>query len=164
MATKSTAVKLTLKITSFIVRLLLNIVFYVLVVILIVNISKKAFEFTYEIYGPVTVDTAPGRDIIFQITKGESRMDIASKLEVNRAVKSKYSFFLKTKLQEYVIMPGTYVINSSMTYDEILTVITDYTKSIVKEEDITKSDTGSDTNTDSDTDTGANTDAENASQ
>jgi UPF0755 protein len=188
MTAKSTTVKLTLKVTSFIVRLLLNIVFYVLVVLLIINISKKAFEFTYEIYGPVTVDEAPGRDIIFQIAKGESRMDIASKLEMNRAIKNKYTFFLKTKLQEYVIMPGTYVINSSMTYDDILAVITDYSKSIVQDKaatdqdkDSTKgmndsknsdtnagdpatTDAASDTENNTNTDAGSDTNSEKTSQ
>ncbi|MGF7145690.1 UPF0755 protein [Anaerotaenia torta] len=142
MATKSTAVKLTLKVTSFIVRLLLNIIFYILVVVLIVNVSKTAFAFTYQIYGPERVDEAPGRDIIFQIAKGESKMDIAAKLEHNHAIKNKYSFYLKTKFQEYVIIPGTYVINSSMTYDEILAVITDYSKAIIKDSEDAEEDTG----------------------
>ncbi len=135
MATRSTAVKLTLKVTSFIVRMLLNIFFYILVVILIINVSKYAYTFTYQLYGPDTVDEAPGREIVFQIKKGESKMDIATKLELNHAIKNKYSFYLKTKLQEYVIIPGTYIINSSMTYDDILDAITDYSKSIVKDEE-----------------------------
>ncbi len=137
MATRSTAVKLTLKVTSFIVRMLLNIFFYILVIILIINVSKYAYTFTYQLYGPDTVDEAPGREIVFQIKKGESKMDIATKLELNHAIKNKYSFYLKTKLQEYVIIPGTYIINSSMTYDDILDVITDYSKSIVKDEEQT---------------------------
>ena len=137
MATRSTAVKLTLKVTSFIVRMLLNIFFYILVVILIINVSKYAYTFTYQLYGPDTVDEAPGREIVFQIKKGESKMDIATKLELNHAIKNKYSFYLKTKLQEYVMIPGTYIINSSMTYDDILDVITDYSKSIVKDEEKT---------------------------
>jgi len=136
MATKSTSAKATLKITSFIIRLLMNIMFYVLVVFLIVTISREAFQFTYELYGPVTVDEEPGRDILFQIKKGESSMEVASKLELYRAIGNKYSFFLKTKLENAQIMPGTYEINSSMTYDEILDIITDYSKSIVQDENV----------------------------
>jgi UPF0755 protein len=158
MATKSTTVKLTLKITSFIMRLLLNIIFYILVVLLIVNVSKQVYTFTYQLYGPDAVDEAPGREIIFQINKGESSMDIASKLELNRAIENKYSFYLKTKIQALVIMPGTYIINSDMTYDEILTVITDYSASIVKEETDNGTDTKSDTESDTDTDSGTNAD------
>lgn len=135
MATKSTAVKLTLKITSFILWILMNVIFYILVVILIVNVSKAAYNFTYQLYGPDTVDDPPGREIIIQINKGESSMDVASKLEMNRAIENKYSFYVKTKLQKSTIMPGTYVISSAMTYDEILDIITDYSKSIVKEDE-----------------------------
>ena len=136
MATKSTSVKATLKITSFIIRLLMNIMFYILVIFLIVAISRKAFQFTYQLYGPVIVEEAPGKDIIFQIKKGESAMDVASKLERNRVIVSKYSFYVKTKLQGAEIMAGTYEINSSMTYDEILNTITDYSKSIIQDPNV----------------------------
>lgn len=136
MATKSTSVKATLKITSFIIRLLMNIMFYVLVAFLIVNVSKQAFQFTYELYGPVAVENEPGRDILIQIKKGESTMDVASKLEVNRAIVNKYSFYVKTKLEDVAIMPGTYEINSSMTYNDIMEIITDYSKSLIQDQDI----------------------------
>ena len=134
MAIKSTSVKLTLRITSFILRFLLNITFYILVVLLIINVSKQAYAFTYQLYGPVAVDEAPGRDILFQIKKGESTMDIASKLQHNRAIVNKYSFYAKVKFQNVMIMPGTYQLNTSMTYDDIITVITDYNASIIQEE------------------------------
>lgn len=134
MATKSTSVKLTLKITSFVLRLLLTIVFYILIVILIINVSKAAYDFTYQLYGPVRAEAPPGTTIYFQIKKGESTMDIASKLELNLAIKNKMAFYVKTKLQNLNIMPGTYIINSSMTYDEILDIITDYSASIIKDD------------------------------
>ncbi|NLP33600.1 MAG: hypothetical protein GX359_00155 [Clostridiales bacterium] len=136
MATNSTSVKATLKITSFIIRLLMNIMFYIIVVFLIINISREAFQFTYQLYGPVAMDEEPGRDIIIQIKNGESSMDVASKLEVYRAIVNKYSFYAKTKLQDASIMAGTYEINTSMTYDEILDIITDYSKSIVQDESV----------------------------
>ncbi|MDD3173616.1 MAG: endolytic transglycosylase MltG [Herbinix sp.] len=153
MATKSTTLKLTLKVTGFVTRLLLNIIFYILVIILIVNVSKLAYNFTYQLYGPVTVEQAPGTDIIFQVKEGESTMDIASKLELNLAITNKYAFYLKAKLQKSVIMPGTYKLNSSMTYDDIITVITDYSNSIIKDD--TK--TGTKTSTDSGSSAATNT-------
>lgn len=136
MVTNSTSVKATLKITSFIIRLLMNIMFYVLVAFLIVNVSKQAFQFTYQLYGPVAVENKPGRDILIQIKKGESTMDVASKLEVNRAIVNKYSFYIKSKIDDVAIMPGTYEINSSMTYNDILEVITDHSKSLIQDQDI----------------------------
>ncbi len=150
MAANNTTMKLTIKIASLILKLLVNIFFYILVVILIINFSRMAYDFTYQLYGPVGVDPAPGTDIIIEIQKGDSTMDVASKLEVKMAIKSKYAFYLKTKLEKSVIMPGTYAINTSMNYKEILAVITDYSASLVQEEET--SDTGTDTNSDNSSD------------
>lgn len=132
----STSVKVTLKITSFILRLLLNTIFIILVVVFVIYGSRKAFNFTYQLYGPVAVDNEPGRTVPIKINKGESTMDIASKLEVNRVIVDKYSFYFKVKLQNKVIMPGTYRVNSSMTYDEILDIITDYSNSEVQDSSV----------------------------
>lgn len=133
MSSSSTSMKLTLKISSFILRGLLNITFIIMVVILVIYGSRTAFNFTYRLYGPVSVEDEPGRTIPIRINKGESSMEIASKLELNRVIVDKYSFYFKIKLQDKVIMPGTYRVNSSMTYDEILDIITDYSKSEVQD-------------------------------
>ena len=133
MSSSSTSMKLTLRISSFILRGLLNIIFVILAVIVVIYGIRTAYNFTYQLYGPVTVDEEPGRTIPIRINKGESSMDIASKLELNRVIVDKYSFYFKVKLQNKVIMPGTYKVNSSMTYDEILDIITDYSKSEVQD-------------------------------
>ena len=133
MSSSSTSMKLTLRISSFILRGLLNIIFVILAVIVVIYGIRTAYNFTYQLYGPVTVDEEPGRTIPIRINKGESSMDIASKLEQNRVIVDKYSFYFKVKLQNKVIMPGTYKVNSSMTYDEILDIITDYSKSEVQD-------------------------------
>lgn len=134
MGAQSRSIKLVLRITSSILKLLLNVVFYVLVIMLIVTVSKKGYEFTYQIYGPVSVDQEPGRDILFQINEGESSIQIARKLELYKIVKDQNAFFLKTKLEKVNIMPGTYELNSSMRYKEILSIITDYSASITVED------------------------------
>jgi len=138
MASSSTTFKVTFKITSFILRLLLNIVFFILVVIFVIYASRAAYNFTYQLYGPVTMDPEPGRTVYIEIGKGESTMEVARKLELYRVIKNKYAFMLKTKLQNEVIMPGKYEVNSSMTYDEILDTITDYSKSLVQTETVEK--------------------------
>ncbi len=136
MASSSTSVKLTLKISSFILKTLMNVFFFVIVVLFVIYGSRTAFEFTYQLYGPVSLDAEPGRDIPIKINKGESTADIAGKLELNRVIVNKHSFYVRTKLGNKVIMPGTYKLNSSMTYDEVLEIITDYSKSMVQEEPV----------------------------
>lgn len=124
MTSKPANAKLALRITNFIFRLLLNIVFYLAVVFLIVTASRKTFDFCYQIFGQVTVDEAPGTNVEIQIKKGESTMNVASKLKLNKIIENKYSFYVKAKLMKHTIMPGTYEVNTSMTYDEIFTLIT----------------------------------------
>lgn len=136
MSTKTANVKIALKIASFILRLTLNTLFYVLVIYLVVQLSTEAYSFSYQIFGNVAVDEAPGREREIQIRKGESTMSVANKLEVTHMVKNKYAFYLKVKLKEVSIMPGTYLLNSSMTYDEILDVITDQANSLEPEESL----------------------------
>ncbi len=141
MAIKNTSEKLSLKVIGNIFKLLLNLGFYALVAFLIINVSKLTYDFTYQFFGPVTVQETPGTNMTVEIQKGDSSMDIASKLENERAIENKYVFYLKTKLQEAVIMPGTYKINNSMTYDDILNIITDISNSTTKEKNV-KSDKG----------------------
>lgn len=124
MAARSTSSQVALKVISTILKILLNILFYTIVIILLVKISGMAHDFGYQVFGKVTASQAPGHDATIQVKKGESTMNIASKLEVNGIIVNKYSFFLKAKLKKYNLMPGTYKLNTSMTYDEIFNILT----------------------------------------
>lgn len=135
MSHKSTSIKMTLKVSSYILRFLLNAVFYIAVVIAVIYVSKAAYDFTYQLYGPVVVDASAEEGIYIKINKGDSTMNVAAKLELNRVIVNKYSFFLKTKLSDQSILAGTYELKASMTYKEILGVITDYKNSIIQDED-----------------------------
>ena len=123
MAVRSTSSRVALKVISTILKILLNILFYTIVIILLVKISGMAHDFGYQVFGKVTASEAPGHDSTIEIKKGESTMNIASKLEVNGIIVNKYSFFIKAKLKKYNLMPGTYKLNTSMTYDEIFNVL-----------------------------------------
>jgi UPF0755 protein len=124
MTSKPTTSHSAIKVTSFFLRILLNIIFYLIVAFIIIEASQRAFNFTYQIFGQETMQKAPGIDREIQIKKGESTMDVASKLELNKVIKDKYSFYVKAKLKKHVIMPGMYTVNTSMTYDQIFSVIT----------------------------------------
>ncbi len=124
MAVRSTSSRVALKVISTILKILLNILFYSIVIVLLVIISGVAHDFGYQVFGKVTASEAPGHDTTIEINKGESTMNIASKLELNGVIVNKYSFFLKAKLKKYNLMPGTYNLNTSMTYDEIFSILT----------------------------------------
>ncbi|BCN31712.1 MltG/YceG/YrrL family protein [Anaeromicropila herbilytica] len=113
-----------MKFMSFILQLSLNLVFYVVVILLIMMLTTKAYNFSYQVFGNVVVDSKPGHEAQIKVNKGESTLDLAKVLESNRLIADKYSFFVKAKLTEQAILPGKYILNSSMTYSEILDVIT----------------------------------------
>lgn len=131
---KSMSSGVVLKIANAVLRIMLNIIFYGAVVWITITAGKYVYNFSYQVFGSVPAAEEPGKDKDFQIVAGESTMDIATKLEFNGLIVDKYSFYLKTKLKDYNIYPGTYVLNTSMDYDDILTEITDQKNSIVKEE------------------------------
>lgn len=113
-----------MKVISFLLQLSLNIIFYLVIVLLILMLTQKAYRFSYQVFGNEAADPKPGHERSIKITKGESTMDLASVLETNGLIVSKYSFYVKAKLTKQVILPGKYIINSSMTYNEIFDVIT----------------------------------------
>lgn len=127
---KSRAGRIILGISSGFLQLAANVAFYILVVIAVTYVAKYSYDFAYRIFGNETVEEAPGTEVKVTILKDESSMNIASKLELNKLVADKYSFYVKMKLTKSNIMPGTFVLNTSMTYTEILDTITDYSKSI----------------------------------
>lgn len=124
MTKQSRNTKVAFKVTSSILHLILNVIFYVIVIFILVRACTYSYNFAYEIFGSVRVEQAPGTDRVVEVKKGESTMDLATALELKNLVVNKYSFYLRTKLTDQVIIPGTYTLNSSMDYDEILKIIT----------------------------------------
>ncbi len=133
---KSTSGKLALRLTGAITRFILNIIFYLLVVAAVYKGATFLYRFSYEVFGSVARTQAPGTDVPVPIYRGETTMNIATKLETSLVIVDKYSFYVKTKLKDYNIMPGTYMLNTSMDYNEILEVITNPKNSIAEEESI----------------------------
>lgn len=130
---KSTSSGVMFKVTNTILRVLLNTIFYIAVIWVVWTAGRYVYDFSYQLFGSVSVTSEPGTEIEFTIGKGEATMDIANRLEFNGLIVNKYSFYMKTKIKSYKIYPGTYVLNTSMDYNDILKVITDHSNSIVKE-------------------------------
>lgn len=128
-----TGVRVVLLIAIAILTIGINLIFYSAVVYGTKKGASYCYDFAYQVFGDVAVEAGDGRDVEVTIMKGESTMNIASKLEDAKVISNKYSFFVKLKLKEYDIMPGTFVLNTSMTYDQVLDVITDYSNSIDEE-------------------------------
>ena len=133
MARKSDGAKIVIDIGGFLLHLMLNIIFYAVVIFAVYKIGITAREFCYQVFGAYTMDAAPGINAEITIEDGASSMEVAAALEQYRLIPNRYSFYLKVQLLGYKILAGTYILNTSMTYDEILGQITNYANSIVQE-------------------------------
>lgn len=114
-------------IVKIFLQIIWNILFYTVVILVMVRLCTAAYDFSYQIFGNVAVESAPGRDMAVEIQEAEGTMHIATKLENQGIVANRYSFFIRAKLStgtKKPILPGSYKLNTSMTYDQIISVIT----------------------------------------
>lgn len=127
MAAVSNRTKSILGIVKIIIQIIWNILLYTLVILVALRLCTAVYDFSYHIFGNVTVESSPGTDKAIEIADGEGTMHIASKLENQGIVTDKYTFYVRAKLStgsRKPILPGSYKLNTSMTYDEIISVIT----------------------------------------
>lgn len=133
MAKQLQQAKAALDIIGYFLGILLNLVFYAVVAFGLYFVATNVYEFSYQVFGDRVCEAAPGRDVEIRIEEGDSTMEIAENLYMNKIIVNKYTFYLKTRLFEYPIMYGTFRLNTSMTYDEVLDVISDLSNAIPEE-------------------------------
>lgn len=111
----------------FIIRgfliLLLNAIFYVVVVFGAVEACKISYSFANEVFGDVVAQPPPGVNKTFVIAEADDPLTIAKNLEQAGIVPNAYSFYIRLRLSQSdksIIVAGSYELNTSMTYKEIL--------------------------------------------
>jgi cell division protein YceG involved in septum cleavage len=105
---------------------LLNLIFYVVVIFCAVWMCKTTYSFANEVFGEVMAEAPPGQDKTFVIETNQGAMTIAKNLEEEGLISNAYSFYVRLKLSlsdTNVVTAGTYTLNTSMTYEEILAEI-----------------------------------------
>lgn len=120
---KSSRARLAVNVLQGLMSLLLNFVFYALSILIILNLAKGAYSFAYQVFGSQVVDNAPGRSITITINENDTMKDVAKTLEQQRIIVNKTSFEVRAMLTKKEIHAGTYVVNSSQTYAEILDIL-----------------------------------------
>ena len=128
--------KLLTRLSRTILIVGINVIFYVFVFNKISDLAGQSYDISYRVFGDECENEGPARDVRIQILKGESTMNIARKLEDAKLIPDRYSFYLKLKLEEYEIMPGTYKLNTSMSYNDILNEISSISNSVDKEQTV----------------------------
>lgn len=116
-----------LRIVKNILSNIIIICFYIGIFALIFNIGKKAYDFAYPIFGDISVDSPPGRSVKLTISNKDDLSDIAADLKEKGVIQNKESFYIRGKLsinKDRMIEPGTYILNTSENYGEILNILT----------------------------------------
>ncbi len=112
-----------LNVTRGTLLLIVYIILFTLSVVAVVQISRTAYQLAYQVFGDVVVSEPPGEDRLFRIEKGESNWEVAEHLKNERLVVNQYTFYLRLRLMTNTsrrIEPGEYLLNTSMTYEDIL--------------------------------------------
>ncbi|MBO4485334.1 MAG: endolytic transglycosylase MltG [Lachnospiraceae bacterium] len=110
-----------------ITRLLIDFLFYTLVILAVIRFSQYGYNFCYQLFGSVAVDKeGEGTEVEFFIQSGDSTKEVAGKLMREGLIVDNYSFYAKSLLSKSNIQPGTYILRSDMDYETILKIITRY--------------------------------------
>lgn len=120
---KSTEAKVAVNILRFLMGLILNLIFYAISFALIYYLAGQAYTFAYEVFGSQVVDSAPGKSITIKVNKEDTMQDVAKTLEQQEIIINQVSFVVRAVLTKKEIHPGTYTVNSSQSYAEILEIL-----------------------------------------
>lgn len=134
---KSQAGRYVISMSNGIVRLFIDLLFYVIVAYAIYKLSIYARSFSYQLFGSVQVDDydhAVEKDILIEL--GDSTRDVGKRLERDGIIVNELSFYIKVKINKLNIMPGTYKLRTDMNYDEILNIIAVSTEKLEEEEEL----------------------------
>ncbi len=111
------------KLLQILFGLLLNLFFYAIAAVVIVQMARSAYSFAYQVFGSQVVDSAPGHSITITVGKNDTMSEVAETLEQQRIIINDTSFVVRAVLTEKEVHPGTYTVNSSQSYAEILNIL-----------------------------------------
>jgi len=95
------------------------------VVFFIYNVAIDSYNFGYRVFADVAMEVSPGKDIGVSIVEGKSVLEVGEILEEEGLIKDANIFFVQEFLSEHHgnLQPGVYVLNTSMSTEEILAVM-----------------------------------------
>ena len=99
---------------------------YLIVAAVVIYIGKTAYDFGYNIFYQQHMDSEEeGRDVTVAVEEGDSVYQIGRTLESRGLIQDAKVFVVQEKLSNYSgkLQPGTYILNTSMTPDEIMEIL-----------------------------------------
>lgn len=118
------------QIVGAVVGTVTKVVVAALVLMFIYRYSIVAYDYGYRIFGEEAVDEEPGRDVSVEILEDDSVEAIGQMLEEKGLIRDAKLFVIQEKLSgfENGIAPGAYELNTAMTVEEMLELMTAVTE------------------------------------
>ncbi len=105
----------------------LRILVYACAVVVIIFAGKTAYSFGYLVFDqhPMAETEEEGQDVTVVVKEGDSVYRVGQTLEQKKLIERPVVFWMQEKLSEYrdQIKPGTYILNTSETVEEMLAIL-----------------------------------------
>lgn len=108
---------------------LLNFIIRACILIFIISLVKKvcltAYDYGYRIYSEPPMAEGDGVDIVVDIPVGSSVLDTGKMLVEYGLIRDEKLFFMQERFSDYhgKLEPGMYTLNTSMTAEEMMAVM-----------------------------------------
>ncbi len=108
------------KVTGTVIGLSWKLILIAVVILLLIEGATHGYRFGYEVFAAEPMESAPGRDITITVDYGESDLDVLKDMNELGLIRNTYATLVSAIFFEYIIYPGTYTLNTSMTPREML--------------------------------------------
>jgi Predicted periplasmic solute-binding protein len=111
-------------VTPFVMTII-KVVIYILIIILLFNLGKKAYSFGYAVFNKHPMSSEPGLDVTVTIRTDASVYEIGETLMRRGLIEDAKVFYVQELLSQYhgEIVAGTYILNTSYDVDQILQIL-----------------------------------------
>lgn len=119
-------------ITGMIIKVALSVV----IIIAIFRIAISAYDFGFQVFADIPVSEGEGRTVSVVVSSTQDVKDVAKMLEEKGLIRDDLVFVIQEKLSEsdHGIESGTYELNTAMTSEQILAVLTNSVEATEVEE------------------------------
>ncbi len=113
--------EVVISVFSFVFKIVLAII----VVMLVYKWTLTAYEYGQRVFNEPPVTTGSGRDVKVVISEEDDAKEIGEILEKKGLIRDAGLFYIQEMLSEYKdkIQPGTYELNTSMTTEEMMQIM-----------------------------------------
>jgi len=114
------------KLVGTVIGVSFEIIFAALVIILIYNCGLRAYSFGFSVFAEQPIDAEPGRDVNVTIDADSSTYEIGELLVDKGLIRDAKLFYVQIKLSALSddVNYGRYTLNTSMTAEDMISVIT----------------------------------------